>query len=196
MRVCNFGDDMVMSDGHASNTAVKSILMSLVPGSLSVHRAAATNDRSGTDYWVEVVGRHLSVDVKVRAEDWAMKVPPQDDLALETWSVKGEICKGLRDDSKRIVGWSRDAAKRTDYVLWLWQESGRFCLVPFPFLCRVFDQHYRDWAERYKVRTQFTKRGGGPDGWFSECVFVPRVEVWREIYRQFSPNPDPPPELT
>lgn len=189
LRVCSFNDDMVMSQGCSAATSVESILLELVPGSLSVKKAAKANDRHGTDYWVEILGRHLSVDAKVRREDWALKDPPQDDLALETWSVKGEIVNGVRNDSKRVVGWSRDSNKQTDYVLWLWKDSGRYCLIPFPFLCRAFDSRWMAWSTNYKCKMQFTERGGGPDGWFSECVFVPRREVWSEIYRHFSPNP-------
>jgi hypothetical protein len=38
------------------------------------------------------------------------------------------------------------------------------------------------WATFRKVRRQYTK----DRGYHSECVFVPRREIWSEIYRRFS----------
>jgi len=69
-------------------------------------------------------------------------------------------------------------------VLWLWADTKRFCLVPFPMLCKVFEQQWQAWSKHYKTRQQFTPRSGG-SGYRSECVFVPRKEVWAAIYRQY-----------
>lgn len=152
------------------------ILLAKIPGAVAVHPAHPSNDRRGTDFWVEHQrGVHLSVDVKVRAVDWAAKPEPEraDDLALETWSVV-ETGK---------IGWTRDPDKRTDYVLWIWRDTGRSCLVPFGYLCYVFRKNWEKWSATYKVGRQFTPEHGG---YHSECVFVPRDEVWNEIYHNFS----------
>lgn len=45
-------------------------------------KAGDSNDRDGTDWWVEVHGHHLRVDCKVREQDWFKKAG-KDDLALE-----------------------------------------------------------------------------------------------------------------
>lgn len=172
-----FGERMAMSDGVASSSDVRTVLMEQIPGAVSVSKAATANDKQGIDWWVELsTAKHLSVDAKVRAEDWAASHPGEDDLALETWSVV----------EKQVVGWTRDRNKKCDYVLWLWADTGRFCLVPFPMLCKVFTEHWKTWAERYKLRRQFTPRGGF--GYHSECVFVPRRIVWATIYNQFGGN--------
>ena len=173
-----FQERLVMSEGVAGNTVVEDVIMANIPGACHVYRAHLSNDRQGTDYWVELAnGNHLSVDVKSRSEDWATKPPPlrADDLALETWSVV----------EKRVVGWTRDAKKRTDYVLWFWQDTGRWCLIPFPMLCGVFSDKWQEWASMYKTRKQYTP---GRD-YHSECVFVPRKEVWAAIYRKYSGVP-------
>ena len=168
----DFTDRLVMSQGTSANQDVADILVSNIPSAVSAYQAHQTNDRTGTDWWVELrTSKHLSVDCKVRAEDWASK-SAQDDLALETWSVL----------ESEVVGWTRDRDKRTDYVLWLWTDTGRWCLVPFPMLCRAFEINWRSWKEQYKTARQFTPRTGGR-GYHSECVFVPRREVWAEIYR-------------
>jgi len=169
----SFDRQLQMSQAAASGRDVAAILMQAIPGAVAVYRAHRSNDRHGTDYWVEHIrGDHLSVDLKLRAEDWAAKAEPADDLALETWSVV----------EQQRIGWTRDATKRTDYVLWLWQDTGRWCLVPFAMLCGVFQEHWQAWAAQYGTREQFTPEFGG---YHSQCVFVPREVVWEAIYRRF-----------
>jgi len=171
----DFDEQLIMSAGHATSADVRSVLLASIPGALNVHQAGLENDRRGIDWWVEMTNaKHLAVDAKVREADWAASHPDEDDLALETWSV---IEKG-------VIGWTRDANKRCDYVLWLWTETGRYCLVPFPMLCAVFCTHWQRWKSKYKVSKQCTHRGGTE--YHSECVFVPRREVWGKIYETYS----------
>jgi len=170
-----FDERMRMSAGISASSDVRTILLAEIPGAVNVHQAATENDKQGVDWWIEMsTAKHLAVDAKVREVDWAATHPDEDDLALETWSVV----------EKSVPGWTRDANKRCDYVIWLWKDSGRFCLIPFPMLCRVFTIKWQVWGQQYKVRRQFTPRQNG--GYHSECVFVPRREVWAQIYRQFS----------
>lgn len=167
-----FDERLKMSQGTSQGADVKTIILGNVPAALNVHSAHESNDRNGTDWWVEChAGKWLSIDCKVRADDWAPR--GHDDIALETWSVV----------EKSVVGWTRDSKKQTDYVLWLWTDTGRWLLVPFPMLCAVFQEHWQAWRSQYKTAQQFTPRNGG--GYHSECVFVPRREVWAEIYRRF-----------
>ncbi len=173
-----FDNQLVMSRGVAVNSDVAAILLREIPGAVAVQPAHRVNDRRGTDYWVEHVrGAHLSVDVKIRREDWAAKPEPDraDDLALETWSVVN-----------KKIGWTRDPNKRTDFVLWIWTDTKRWCLVPFPMLCRVFQENWQEWSACYETRRQYTPEYGG---YQSECVFVPRSVVWDAIYHQHSGIP-------
>ena len=172
----SFDERLQMSQGVSANTSVADILITNIPGACSVNSAHSCNDRQGTDWWVEhSSGKHLSIDCKVRAEDWQRK--GSDDLALEIWSVV----------EKKAVGWTRKPDKRTDYVLWLWTDTGRWCLIPFPFLCQVFGLHWEAWALKYKTSKQKTTTAYG--SYHSQCVFVPRLVVWREIYQVFGGNP-------
>jgi hypothetical protein len=82
-----------------------------------------------------------------------------------------------------VIGWTRDSSKRCDYVLWLWQDTRRYCLLPFLPLCKVFSVNWTDWRERFRCAQQKTTLHGRT--YQSECVFVPRVTVWRAIYTQF-----------
>ena len=119
-------------------------------------------------------GNHLSVDVKIRAQDWSVKDEPDraDDLALEIWSV----CE------KKIQGWTRDESKRTDYVLWYWSDTGRWCMIPFAMLCQAFREHWEAWSQEFRTATQRT------GNYHSNCVFVPRRTIWNAIYNRFNPK--------
>lgn len=173
-REYGFDERLVMSNGHAVSVDVREVLLQCIPGAVRSFKSSTRNDRLGVDWWVRMLGgRHLAVDAKVREEDWAASHPDQDDLAIETFSVV-EMDK---------IGWSRDAAKQCDYVLWLWKNTGRYCLIPFPLLCRVCQDNWQQWREQYKVAKQRTPWRGGY--YHSECVFVPRREVWAKIYESF-----------
>jgi hypothetical protein len=155
---------------------IRRILLEIIPGAMQAVRACAANDKRGTDWWVEMRGGYwISVDVKFRDEDFSVK-PPEiagDDLALETWSVV----------ERGIIGWTRDPNKRTDYILWYWRDTKRCCLVPFPMLCRVFCNNWEAWRTVHKFVQQHTTDKGD---YHSECIFVPRREVWAAIYTTFS----------
>ena len=175
--VYDFDERLAMSQG-ADKGSVSAILLANIPGANSVSKASVSNDKSGTDYWVEhCSGKHLSIDVKVREEDYSAKPNKQDDLALETWSVM----------EHNKVGWTRDSNKRSDYILWYWLDTGRWCLISFPYLCKVFQDNWTLWVKAYKTREQVTPNNGRP--YRSQCVFVPRREVWAEIYRSFAGQP-------
>lgn len=172
-REYSFEERMAMSQGVVATADVRSILLENIPGAANVHTAAKPNDQKGVDWWVEhISAKHLSVDTKVREKDWWKTHPKEDDLALETWSV-----------INKKPGWTRDPTKRTDYVLWLWEDTKRFCLLPFPMLCAVFQDHWQEWRQKYKTRPQKTPEFGG---YWSECTFVPRRLVWSEIYLRYS----------
>jgi hypothetical protein len=172
----SFSGQMAVAD--ASDSAVQAILMENIYGTTEVRRASANEDRRGTDWWVDVVGRDtpISVDAKIMTTDLAPK--GMDHLPLETWSVVDEV-----------PGWTRDPRKRTDFVLWYWVDTGRWCLVPFPPLCAMFAEYWKVMREQYNTATQET---GDMDngGWRSECVFVPRTTVWKLIYARFNASQD------
>ncbi len=170
----DFDERYAMSCAEASNGKIADILLAAIPGAMGIERASLLEDKNGIDWFVNhSSGIRLRIDCKVRQEDWAATHPEEDDLALETWSV----CE------KQIPGWTRDPGKYADYILWLWQDTGRWCLIPFPMLWRVFSDNWRSWAEQYKTRRQETPRASGV--YHSECVFVPRKVLWRYIYLHF-----------
>lgn len=177
-REYTFDDQLVMSQSERSNSDIRTILINTIPSAVQAMPSHKANDRSGVDWWVECMnGKFLGIDCKVRGEDWAAK--PEhlraDDVALETWSVV----------ESGIVGWTRDRNKQTDYILWLWTDTGRWMLIPFQMLLDVFCTNWQQWQKQYKTRQQKTPASGHRQGYHSECVFVPRREIWAAIYRRF-----------
>jgi hypothetical protein len=162
-----FQERLDFSNGHAPDPdSILPFLKSRIPNFRRVRKAAAVNDRAGCDYYIE---RHsllsLGIDLKLRSEDFSIKPPNfADDLALETFSVI----------EKNIAGWTRDATKSADYILWFWKDTGRFFIVPFPPLCCVFQRYWKPWREQYGAVRQHST---GRSCWHSECVFVPRTVV-------------------
>jgi hypothetical protein len=168
-----FKQQLAMSHGVSASNSIADILLANLPGAIRIEKATLAEDRSGVDWWANMLnGDRVGIDCKVRSEDYSVK--GKDDLALESWSVV----------ERKIVGWSRDPNKRTDYILWLWTDTGRWCLVPFPMLCKVFGDKWESWRRTFKVARQRTDQR-----YQSECIFVPRHELWREIYQVFSGNP-------
>ncbi len=167
-----FTERLEFSEQQLGEAGIRAVLKSRIPGCVDVKRASQRYDKQGTDYWaIRGAGLpSLSIDAKVRTPDY-LQIKGRDDLALETWSV---IEAGK-------VGWTRDPAKRTDYILWYWPDTRRMVLVPFPALCAVFAIKWREWAETYKddVHDQETHEWGRV--WHSQCVFVPRRVVFDSI---------------
>lgn len=179
-RSYGFEDRLAMSTDDHVTDAITSIILREIPGALNVLPAHTSNDRKGTDFWVEhSSGRFLRVDAKVREEDWAAR--DEDDYALEIWSVV----------ERQIPGWTRSPHQRTDYILWFWKDTCRSALVSFPMLCAVFCENLQAWSAEYRVAQQRTDDYGD---YHSECVFVPRHVVWREIYKRFSSHLPTPQE--
>jgi len=169
----DFSDRMAMSHGVSMHASIEQVLLHNVPGARAVAKAERDDERRGVDYWVTCDGAvRIAIDLKARSDDYSLR--GEDDLALEVWSVK----------EKSIAGWTLQSDKRTDYILWYWKDTGRWCLVPFKMLVAVFVLHRDEWLSRFKHREQTTPSGNG--GWTSECVFVPRRDIWAAIYRRFS----------
>lgn len=170
IKTFDFHQNLVISTGTSANLVIGEILLSTIPGSTRIIQANQQNDRNGIDWWVEMPGYWLGVDCKVRDID-PIKLYDKDDLALETWSVI----------EKKVIGWTLDDTKKTDYVFWIWKDTGRWCLAPFMLLRKAFQVHRNDWVVRFRVAKQRTK-GNGRSEYHSECVFVPRKAVWRAMF--------------
>ena len=167
----SFGERMAMSNGVVATCDISEVLKRMIPGAKEVNKSSTEEDKQGTDWWVDTVcGERLAVDAKVREIDYSKR--GYDDLALETWSVIG-----------KKIGWTLDETKRCDFVVLLWKDTGRFCLMSFPMLCHVFRRNVEAWRLAYGPHKQVSVCG--PRTWESECVFVPRSVVWKAIEQEF-----------
>lgn len=161
----DFAKQMAMSHGVIGSIPIEELLLKQIVGSTGVRKADKADDKQGTDYFVDHIrGVPLSVDIKARKDD-PIDEYGSDDLALETWSVVG-VKKG----------WTIDESKRTDYILWLFATTKRYCLVPFHPLRLAAKRFGAKWYAKYKVARQPNH------GYVSECMFVPRVVVWQAIF--------------
>lgn len=170
-----FDDMLAMSQGESATNKTRDILLAHIPGSNSITKSTKIDDLNGVDWWIQhQSGRALGVDVKVGTHDYSKRGAGWDNLALETWS----------NVEARSVGWTLSNTKITDYVLWIWKDSPRWCLLPFAMLRAVFQANAEQWLSLYPHRQQFTRRG--KNNWHSECVFVDRAVIWRAIYIRYS----------
>jgi hypothetical protein len=127
------------------------------------------NDRHGADYVAEFRhGQTRLIEAKIRAQDWLPR--GQDaDLALETWA----------DIDNEVIGWTRDTAKLSDYLVFVWLESGRSLLLDARLLRAWFCEHWETLRAKYGGRIIPSKRRDRK--WRSEAVYVPHRDVIAQL---------------
>jgi len=193
MNSFEFNTQLRWSNGIC-NEGIKKILMAQFPNSLDIEKSTTEEDRNGTDWWIVRKDLpSLSVDVKIRSRDyWEDKNRDErfDDLCLETWSV----CNPTAGNYGK-PGWTRDPKKRTDYILYYWQPTGRFCLLSFYPLCSVFMSKWKEWRDDYgggifsngkrkpPILTQTIDRIAKKILYYTESILVPRTVVHEEMLK-------------
>lgn len=172
--VYGFDQQLIASKGVLETCDVGEILRTRIPGCVKAVETDKATDRKGVDWWALLKnGQKIGVDVKHRQKDCQRF--GNDDVALETWSVLNQQ-----------VGWTRDHRKLCGWVLWVWGDTGRFLLLPFPAVCAVFSENWQRWGESYQRSTQTTRETKRGPGWQSECVFVPRAVLVESVVDWFS----------
>jgi hypothetical protein len=139
------------------------IVAKYAPRVVGFRAGSAAEDKGGADFVVETPSGEIAVDVKVRRQD--CRRFGEDDVALEIWS---RVEAG-------VVGWSMDRSKKTDLVVWLWEDMGRTLVLPFRSLCDTMIANVKAWEHSFRVDTQISRNG--LDYWTSRCVFVPLREL-------------------
>lgn len=188
----SFTDQVASSQDAETNSFIRQKLLDIVPGAIRVEKANLPDDKDGTDWWVHILRRPapLSFDCKVREED--CRKYNKDDLALETWAAMHPALDEPVDNPQKFVGdkrgWTLDVSKRTDFVLWLWKDTKRWCVFPFIPLLHRFIKNQHVWTAEYgppkRQYTPYDPETGRGD-YHSECIFVPRLVVWRSIYNVY-----------
>lgn len=128
-----------------------------IPSAAGWKKAEINDDRSGTDYWILRNGLPaISVDMKNR-QFCPIDRYRSDDACIETTSVyRGQSGPPWEDRGRLKLGWTIDAAKRTDLIVYTWPTKNsaelRFWILYFPHLCAAATAHWRRWAADYGER--------------------------------------------
>lgn len=175
-----FGYLKYSEDVCAKQTA--ELLKVIFPDAIDVAKSNRQDDLNGVDYWVTLRnGKRLGVDIKNRTTDPSLYYKKIQDVALEIYSkVQGYV-----------VGWTGDPSKITDYIVWYYIETKRWCVFPFKPMRSAFIRNGDHWAGIYKTAKQTTTYEPTEERWQSECVFVPNTVVW-EAMQEFLDTTDDP----
>lgn len=166
--IYDMAQSLAMSWGRACGEQAE-VLLRVIPNASQVRRASERDDREGTDYWVMLgSGHELSVDVKVRQHD-----------PMDKWGTDDLLLEWESDKERRRPGWTVDPMKRTDYVLYWFESSSRYCLLPFALFYAAAVSHRDEWQAIYGVRQSYSSSGRRE--WTTTWSAVPRKVVWHAM---------------
>lgn len=172
--VFDFSEQMAVSEQPKVRELIERALHRRFPDLLAIHKAHVENDKRGIDYFLEFPnGRMETLDVKVRTKDFAAR-GDECNVALET----------VANTTTNKPGWTLDADKLTDWVLFLWLDTERDDLVHFRQLRAALTANLETWLAARKASTQTTKTARG--SYEAESLFVSSKDVWAATYRLFS----------
>lgn len=136
---------------------------------LNIHRSHEHNDRLGSDYALEFIGgKYEHLDVKIRSKDYA-----PNNVALEYRTGKKD-------------GWVIDTSKITDWLLFVWMDTGKSSLHHARMLRVIARKYEQEWQQTAHQSTQ-TSNGG----YSSPAMYLSDRDIWAAEYRHFSCNPAP-----
>lgn len=171
-----FAENLRYSEEVRVEREVLAKIKAAIPAARAYRFATPREDRNGTDLWVHRLHGLPSVSV-----DWKHRrfCPVErygrDDLCIETTSVyTGPRMPPWQERFRERVGWTLDATKRTDLVVYTWPKTGgarRVFIAYFPLLCAAAQRLWRTWVLRYG-------EVASPNlGYLTLSVFVPRQRV-------------------
>jgi hypothetical protein len=142
-------------------TRLREILGRLLHPIAGVRKGTLQDDLNGVDRWVDRSGaKSLGVDIKCRERDY-------DDLLIEFES----------SSLTHAPGWTIDAAKITDFVLYLFPS--RVALVSYPQLRAAAIRFLPDWLDRYHESKNITTTDGG--AYRTRWIAVPDRVVYQAM---------------
>lgn len=143
---------------------------------ISVRPSTREEERCGIDIVVMLRrGALVYVDIKTRRPGaqryWKHGEP---EIPCEIWSVV----------EKRIIGWTLDESKLTDYVFIPFHERDFHVayLIPFQLQRIAFRSYYHQWIDRYGITIQRTTRPN-KSVYCSQAVFVPASVLMDAIHQ-------------
>ena len=180
MKHYDFAERLAYSEGIECPGALRRRLIDSIPGAYEIQKATKNQDRNGTDFWIHRYELEpLSVDFKHRSfcpiQRW-----DSDDACIEWCSVykaeKGEQRPRPPYEPRRQIrpGWSIDANKHTDLVIYTWPAAlgkRRFWILFFPHLCEASRRNLEAW------RTLYREEPTPNSGYWTLNVYVPRIVI-------------------
>ncbi len=171
---------------HLGRALKPELALQRLPGAIGVEIATPTEDRQGTDWWVNMAsGDRISIDVKSGRKDHRT-----DDTHLVNGLIAFdrlliEETSQVWPNGDEVIGWTHDLKKRTDYILYFWEDTGRSELLPFHLLCAAAIRNNKIWRSRcypeirgwYKCDSKHNEYNGRPT-YRTDFILVPRVHVW------------------
>jgi hypothetical protein len=173
-KVFNFAKQLAMSETDHVHELVERAVRQRLPELLNIHRAHAENDKQGIDFWLEFPnGCMEKLDVKIRAKDYATPEEPEN-ICLEI----------VANTTTNKPGWTKDMTKLTDWVLFLWLDTGRSDLVHARQLRSAANGNMPSWQATKRTSAQVTETRTG--SYASTSLFVSSHDIWAAIFRLFS----------
>jgi len=160
----NFRQDLRETETTEVDAKVRKALKKHFPACETIIKNDVKGNDGGVDYYVSNFIYEYKIDVKVRKRS-----SKDGDVALELWSNK-EVGK---------VGWTLDSSKKTDYIVWIW-DDGHSEIFYFKDILEVFEERKDIWEKEFFAPTQ--KTGSGGTYYTSQCVFVPISTLKEAIY--------------
>ena len=170
VNIFDFRQEFASADTERVHARVEKFVRQRFPDVLTIRRAAPANDRAGADINLEFGhGQFRFIDIKVRKVDYRQFGRP--DVALEVVSNK----------ERGSPGWALDDSKLTDYILFLWQDTGRMLMHDARALRAVTRKHLPRWMKENQHAEQQTAVRDGH--YTSSVVYVSSDELATLIAR-------------
>jgi hypothetical protein len=169
MNTRNFFNDLAMSDQPKVVDSIKLGCHEYWPELLNVHKAHVQNDKLGCDYWLEFPNcKQETLDVKVRKSDYSVHPSNPDDRTA--------CLELLSNVDTGKVGWTLDADKRTDWVMFFYIDTGK-----------AFFYNARQLRSAVAANLSYLKLTGKPSvqstgNYKSTSLFVSHRELGKVIY--------------
>lgn len=139
----NFLNDLLKSKNDADSFPVVNALEELFPGLKRVQKTSRKEDLAGADRKAVLADhQHANIDLKVRSRD--PKSWGEDDLVVELYSVYEKRIRGYRN-------------KNTDFLLWIYTDTGRAVLIPFQPFLDIYEKHWDEWEHWLAEPMQWTR---------------------------------------
>lgn len=167
----DFYADLAISDHSDIEKAIKEKSQTYFPEVLNITKAHKENDLLGADYFLEFLNCKMeTLDIKVRKEDWSLR---GDDRTA--------CIELIANTTTNKKGWTIDATKQTDWIMFYYIETGRSVMYNARLLRAAVIRYLPDLRKHGKPTVQKTQSGSGH--YLSESLIVSHRELAAAIYR-------------